>query len=280
MLSIRLPAIPTNIDSSHDHPFEEQRRRLVVTLVTLLVLVAGCRTNQSSPPATQRQLTVAAAADLTNAFEELAAEFQTSNGVHVAFSFGSTGMLTRQIENGAPIDLFAAANVDYIDQLQQKGLILNDTKAIYARGRITLWTSKDSGLKVEKLSDLTQREVKRIAIANPEHAPYGMAARDALQRAGVWESVKDKLVYGENIRQTLQFAQTGNVEVAIVALSLAQQSDGHWTLIPDNLHKPLDQALAVIKGTQDEKAARDFAAFITGPKGHAILQKYGFTFPE
>lgn len=248
-------------------------------LIIALLGVTACR-HPTSPPQPNHELTVAAAADLTQAFEEIGREFQSATGTRVTFSFGSTGLLTRQIENGAPMDLFAAANLDYINQLESKGLILTDTKTIYARGRITLWTSKESNLRVESLSDLTKPEVTRIAIANPDHAPYGMAAREALQNAGIWESVKSKLVYGENIRQTLQFAQTGNVEVAIVALSLAQQSDGHWTLIPETLHKPLDQALAIIKTTQNEKAAREFAAFVSGSQARAILQKYGFTFPN
>lgn len=192
------------------------------------------------------------------------------------FSFGSTGLLSRQIENGAPMDVFAAASIDFINQLEQKGLTVPDTKAIYARGRITLWAPKNSSLKIEKISDLTRDEVKRIAIANPDHAPYGKAAQEALQRAGIWEQVQSKLVYGDNIRQTLQFAETGNVDIAIVALSLSKQSDGQWTLIPQDLHNPIDQGLAVIKGTKNERVAREFASFVNGPHGQAILAKYGF----
>jgi molybdate transport system substrate-binding protein len=133
-----------------------------------------------------------------------------------------------------------------------------------------------SSSKIEKVTDLTRNEVKRIAIANPDHAPYGKAAQEALEKAGVWEQVKPRLVYGDNIRQTLQFAETGNVDVAIVALSLSKQSDGQWTLIPQELHNPIDQGLAVIKGTKNEKAAREFASFVTGPQGQGILAKYGF----
>src|SRR4030095_15210530 len=193
--------------------------QLKAALVLLsLVLILSC----SSAPRVQHtgELTVAAAADLTGAFEEIGREFQSSTNTKVIFNFGSSGLLAKQIENGAPIDLFAAANLDYINQLEQKGLIVPDTKKVYARGRLIIWTLKDSPLGIEKLADLTKPEVKRIAIANPEHAPYGMAARQALERAVLWESVKPKLVYGENVRQTLQYAQTGNVEVAIVALSL------------------------------------------------------------
>ncbi len=255
------------------------KRVLMVSVVACLICFAACR-RHSPTDLSNTQLTVAAASDLTSAFEEIGRAFEKKVPTRVVFTFGSTGMLTRQIENGAPVDLFAAANVDYINQLERQGLIIPDTKAVYARGRITLWTVKDSPLRIEKLSDLTRDEVKRIAIANPDHAPYGTAAREALQSAGIWENVKPKLVYGDNIRQTLQYAQTGNVEVAIVALSLSQQSDGHWVLIPEELHKPLDQGLAVIKGTRNEKLAREFAEFIKGPEGRAVLKKYGFAFPQ
>jgi molybdate transport system substrate-binding protein len=247
----------------------------ILTLLTTLVFEWACR-----HPNNQRlQITVAAASDLTAGFEEIGREFEATQNIKVVFVFGSTGMLTRQIENGAPMDLFAAANVAYVNQLEQKGLIVPDTKAIYARGRITLWTTADSPLKVETVSDLTRPEIKRVAIANPDHAPYGLAAKQALESAGVWESVKPKLVYGDNIRQTLQYAETGNVDVSIVALSLSQQSKGRWTLVPEQLHQPIDQGLAVIKSTHNEQAARAFASFVTGPRGKEILGKYGFAFP-
>ena len=245
-----------------------------IALLTTLAFGWACRRTNN-----QQEITVAAAADLTNAFNELGREFEATNKVKVVFVYGSTGLLTRQIENGAPMDLFAAANVSYIDELAQKGLIVPDTKQIYARGRITLWTTADSQLKIATVADLAKPEVKRIAIANPDHAPYGLAAQQALQRAGVLDAVKSKLVYGDNIRQTLQYGETGNVDVAIVALSLSQQSKGRWVLIPEQLHDPIDQALAVIKATHNEAAARAFATFVSGPRGREILTKYGFAFP-
>jgi molybdate transport system substrate-binding protein len=245
---------------------------LAAFLLTLMCATA-CRDN---PSETSRELTVAAASDLTPAFEELGREFEATHKIKVIFVFGSTGMLTRQLENGAPMDLFAAANVSYIDQLEQKGLIIPGTKAIYARGRIALWTPSDSNLRLEGVADLARPEVTRIAIANPDHAPYGLAARQALESAGLWERVKPKLVYADNIRQTLQYAETGNVEVAIVALSLSTQTKGRWTLIPEELHQPLDQGLAIMKTTKNEPAARAFADFVRGPQGQAIMQKYGF----
>lgn len=239
----------------------------------MLAVFPGCR---SRPAAESVELHVAAASDLIPAFEQIGREFETKNKIKVVYSFGSTGLLSRQIENGAPMDVFAAASLAFIDQLEQKGLILNDTKAVYARGRITLWTPKDSKFQPTRINDLTATEIKRIAIANPDHAPYGMAAREALQSAGIWDSIKSKLVYADNIRQTLEYAETGNVDVSIVALSLSRESDGRWVLIPAELHKPINQGLAVIKGTQHEASARAFAAFVKGAEGQAILAKFGF----
>lgn len=246
-------------------------------LLALLVISFACQGTRA-PESAPQQLTVAAASDLTPAFEEIGREFEASDRIKPVFVFGSTGLLTRQIENGAPFDVFAAANESYIDQLQQKGLTVEGTKTIYARGRITMWTMAESTLKIDKIEDLTSPDVHRVAIANPDHAPYGLAARQALETAGVWAAVQPKLVYGDNIRQTLQFAETGNVEVAIVAVSLSAQNKGRCVLIPETLHKPILQAMAVIKGTNQEDAARSFNGFVTGSRGREILAKYGFSF--
>lgn len=244
-----------------------------MTLVVVLMATA-C---DSGPYAKQRTaLTVSAAADLTPAFSEIGMLFEKETGTRVAFNFGSTGQLTQQIEQGAPVDLFAAANASFIDELENKGLIIPDTKALYAEGRITIWTRKDSGFELVRLEDLTRPEIKRIAIANPDHAPYGAAAREALQRAEIWEEVQRKLVFGENISQTLQFAESGNVDAAIVALSLSINSGGYWKLIPSELHNPLNQTLAVIKGAKHEASARRFAAFISAPQCRQVMRKYGF----
>ncbi|HEV8426589.1 MAG TPA: molybdate ABC transporter substrate-binding protein [Pyrinomonadaceae bacterium] len=254
----------------------ETRLAPLAALVLALACVTACK-DKSPATSASDELTVAAASDLTPAFEEIGREFEVANKTKVVFIFGSTGMLTRQIENGAPVDVFAAANVSYVDELDQKGLIIPDSKAIYARGRITLWTRDDSPIRLQGIADLARPEVQRIAIANPDHAPYGLAAKQALESAGIWDRVKPKLVFGDNIRQTMQYAETGNVEVAIVALSLSMQSRGRWTLIPEELHQPLDQGLAIIKTTKNEKAARAFAAFLAGPQSQAIMKKYGLT---
>ena len=246
-----------------------------ILLFLPLLFTLSCRRQTA-----QTDLTIAAASDLTNAFEEIGREFQKDTRIKVVFNFGSSGMLAKQIENGAPVDLFAAANVDYVSQLEQKGMIIPETKKVYARGRLVIWTARTSGIRIEKLADLTSPDVKRIAIANPEHAPYGMAAKQALEHAGLWDAVEPKLVYGENIRQTMQYAQTGNVEVAVVSLSLTTESDGNWMLVPEELHQPLDQAFAILKGAKNEAAARAFAAFVVGEQGQTIMKRYGFTLPQ
>lgn len=255
----------------------ETRLAPLAALVLALACVTACKDKPSTTTTAPDELTVAAASDLTPAFEEIGREFEAANKTKVVFIFGSTGMLTRQIENGAPVDLFAAANVSYVDELDQQGLIIPDSKAIYGRGRITLWTPDTSDIRLQGIADLARPEVMRIAIANPDHAPYGLAAKQALESAGIWERVRPKLVYGDNIRQTLQYAETGNVDVSIVALSLSIQSRGRWTLIPEELHQPIDQGLGIIKTTKNEQAARAFAAFLAGPQGQAIMKKYGFS---
>ena len=250
----------------------------IIIFIASCVLLSACKSTRSvrESPVT---LTVSAAADLTPAFEELGRLFENETGIKVIFNFGSTGQLTQQIEQGAPVDLLAAANVSFIEELERKDLIIPDTKTLYAQGRITLWTRSDSPLKLESIEDLAKPEVHRIAIANPEHAPYGEAARQALQSAGIWERMSSRMVFGENIRQTLQYAETGNVDAAIVALSLSINSNGRWVLIPEKLHQPLNQALAVIRSTKHEAEARRFASFINSPQGRPIMRKYGFILP-
>jgi molybdate transport system substrate-binding protein len=234
---------------------------------------------KSTSNASDNTITVSAAADLTLAFQEIGKRYEQETGVPVVFNFGSTGLLAQQIEQGAPIDLFAAANVSFVEELLARDRLLADTKALYAVGRITLWTRPDSPLKIETLQDLQQPQIKHIAIANPDHAPYGIAAREAMQSAGLWDALQPKLVLGENALATLQYAQRGDVDVAIVPLSLSTQSQGHWVLIPAAMHKPIVQALAVVKGSKHEAEARAFAQFINGPQGRPIMRKYGFILP-
>lgn len=255
------------------------RALFAALIVCAAALLAGCRSETSGGSRQQKTLIVSAASDLTPAFQEIGRLFEQETGTKVTFNFGSTGHLAQQIEQGAPVDLFAAANVSFVEGLEKKNLVIPDTRALYAQGRLTLWTREDSPVKPERVEDLARPEFGKVAIANPEHAPYGAAAREALQTAGVWEAVSQKLVFGENISQTLQYAESGNVDAAVVALSLSTQSKGRWVLIPAELHKPLNQALAVIRGSKNEQEARRFAAFVNSEQGRAVMRKYGFVLP-
>lgn len=224
-------------------------------------------------------LTVAAAADLQFAFTEIGALYEQETGTKVTLVFGSTGQLAQQIENGAPFDLFAAANIAFVNDLVEKDLLLPDSVALYARGRIVLAVNRASGIKIVSLADLLSDRITNVAIANPEHAPYGVAAREALQSAGIWEQVRPKIVYSENVRQALQYIQTGDAQAGIVALSVANVPEITWTLIDDSLHNPLDQALAVVASSTHPDLAGQFAAFINGSSGRPIMQRYGFILP-
>lgn len=257
------------------------KRSFLFPLMVAAMLLTACAANQSAAPNPRAPLTVSAASDLIPAFEELGKQFTEQTGIVVTFNFGSTGQLAQQIESGAPVDVFAAANRVYITELETDGLIIADTVALYAQGRITLWTRADSPLAFETIQDLTQPGVSRIAIANPEHAPYGVAAREALVSAGLWDELQPKLILGENIAQALHYAATGNVDVVIAALSLsiAAGDEGRWVLIPAELHNPLDQALGVVSGTAHEPEARQFALFVNSPAGREVMRRYGFILP-
>jgi molybdate transport system substrate-binding protein len=242
----------------------------LATVICILALASGAA---CAPAPTA--LVVSAASDLQGAFAEIGAAFEKETGARVAFNFGSSGLLAQQIAQGAPVDLFAAANRAYVDDLAARGIVDAATVRVYARGRIVLW-SRDRA--VQSLADLARPKIARIAIANPEHAPYGIAAREALQSAGVWASVQSKLVLAENVQQAKQYAETQNVDAAIIARSMAGGA-GHLALIPQELHRPLDQALGVIRGSRNEQAARAFADFVAGANGRAVLERYGFELP-
>jgi molybdate transport system substrate-binding protein len=256
-----------------------------IVLLALLAFVGGCGSSTEALPPTitpqpsQVELTVAAAADLQFAFTKLAQIFEAESGHKVTLVFGSTGQLAQQIANGAPYDLFAAANVEFVDDLIQQRLALDETKQLYARGRIVLAVSRSPGMKIEDLDDLLSPEINSVAIANPTHAPYGRAAQQALEAAGLWDHIQSKLVFGDNVRQALQFVQSGNAQAGIVALSIANTPEITWTVIDEALHAPLDQALVVVAASRHKEEAQAFAAFIGSPAGQAVMEQYGFIPP-
>jgi molybdate transport system substrate-binding protein len=249
-----------------------------ISALGLAVLVAGCAKVEAAPPSS---LKVAAAADLALAFKDVGAAYEKKTGEKVIFSFGSTGLLEKQIVEGAPFDVFAAANVSFAEDAIKSGVCAADSKSLYARGRIVVWWRKDARFAAPKtIAELADKRFIKVAIANPAHAPYGQAARQAMQKAGVWAAVQPKLVFGENVQQTLQFAQSGNAEAAVVALSLAVINDGNYVLVDDTLHAPIDQALVVCgKDAERQKRARAFTAYVNSAEGRAVMKKYGFLLP-
>ena len=221
----------------------------------------------------QRPLRAAAAADLEPAFVELGKQFFIDTGRPVVWSFASSGQLAQQLDHGAPFDLFASANVELVERLRQRGRLVLHSRRNFARGRLALW-ARPGVVPPTGIPDLLRPGLGRIALANPEHAPYGQAAVAALRSAGIYEAVRARLVFAENVRQALQFAQTGNTDIALTALTLAQR-EGAYTLVPATAHPPLIQALGVIRGG-DEAGAAELSRYLCGAKGQAILQKYGF----
>lgn len=245
----------------------------------LSLLALGLCICQTAGYAHAAGFTVAAAADLSSAFPEIGNIFEKKTGITPVFSFGSSGMLARQIEGGAPFDLYASADMGFLGGLRAKGLIVAGSVKPYAVGSIGLATRKGSGIVVRTVADLKSPVIKKIAIANPAHAPYGRAAKEALESAGVWEAVKDKVVFGENIRQALQFVATGNAEVGITALSLHDPKEMDFILISPALHRPILQGIGIVASSSDKNAARAFIDVLTSPEGRAILERYGFGKP-
>ncbi len=223
-------------------------------------------------------VTVFAAADLAHAFEQIAPMFERRTGVAVTLVFGASAGLALQIERGAPADVFFAANVGYVDRLIEGGVLVPGTKTIYARGRLVLAWPK-YGAALFRLDDLLRPEVRRVAIANPEVAPYGLAAKQALEASGLWARLEPKLVIAENVRQALQYLQTGAVEAGLVGPSVVQVSEVNHLLVDARLHHPIDQAAGIGTRSRRAREAAEFLAFITGPEGWPVMAENGFTRP-
>ncbi len=235
-----------------------------------------------SPLAFAQEITFAAAADLNYALKELAARFEQKTGDKVTLSFGSSGNLFSQIESGAPYDLFFSADEQYPKKLAAAGLMDTASLRIYAVGHLVLWVPSSSGLDPQKLKMdlLAQPSVQHIAIANPEHAPYGRAAMAALAHFGLEDQVKNKLVFGENISQAAQFAQSGNAQAGLIALSLAispaMQGTGSYWELPSDSYPELRQAVGIVSASKRKQAAQSFLDYVTSREGAAVLEQYGF----
>jgi molybdate transport system substrate-binding protein len=221
------------------------------------------------------QLTVGAAADLIRAGPPLAEAYRKLTGQEVRFSFGSSGMLAQQIEHGAPFDVFLSADESYVNRGIQKGYLASGSQRVYALGLLAIW-ARGSGF--QRLEDLAKPSLLHLAIANPIHAPYGAAAEQALRKAGLWERLNGRVVYGENIRQTLQYAESGNADAAITAWSLVFDRGG--VLVPQRFYDPIRQCAAVTAITRQRLEAERFLQFLSGPAGLQVLRQYGFLPPR
>ena len=224
-------------------------------------------------------LTVFAAADLAFALREIVPRFEKALGARVTLVTGSTGNFAQQIRHGGPADVFFAADESFVDRLVAEGVLIRETRTLYAQGRLVLATSRAFGAKLTGLEGLLDPKIRHVAIANPVHAPYGRAAQEALRTAGLWEALRPKLVYGENVRHALQFIQTGAAEAGIVARSVANVPEVQWTPVDPALHAPLNQAAAVVRRSPRPELALALIQFVVGAEGRPIMKRYGFVLP-
>lgn len=264
------------------HPAPSRLRGGIVACVVFALLVGVS--------ASAEEITVAAASDLQYALREIAQNYEKKSGNTVKLTFGSSGALSAQIENGAPFDLFFSADASYPETLVKNNAADGKTLVRYARGILVLWIAKEepmsgmiAGLAMADLNNLTAAGIKKIAIANPQHAPYGRAAVSALKNAGVYEKISGKLVMGENVSQAAQFAESGNAQAALLPLSLAQapalRERGRYLMVQPNLYAPIVQAAVVTKQARNPAAADGFLRYVLHD-GVLILRKYGFESQE
>ena len=241
------------------------------------LLAAAC--GKGSQAQGSGPLRVAGASDLVFVMEEIVERFEKETGADVDFIPGSSGKLAAQIRGGAPFDVLFSANIAFVEDVIAAGACTADSKRLYARGRIVLWT-RPGAPKPPSLEALAaDGGIDKIAIAQPEHAPYGAAAKQAMEKLGAWGALEPKLIYGSNIKETMQMAETGNADVAIIALSLAIKSKGAYTEIPAELHRPIDQAMAVCVNGKRRDLAEKFDAFMRTPEIVELMASYGFTAP-
>ena len=254
-------------------------KRRIAAIVIALCLLSLTRNSSA------QEITVAAAADLQFAFQDVAARFQKESGKTVRLVFGSSGNFFTQLENGAPFDLFFSADIDYPRKLEAAGLAEPGTLYEYATGKIVLWVPNESKLDLSRgLKGLLDPGVRKIAIANPQHAPYGRAAVAALQHAGVYDKVAEKFVLGENISQTASFVTSGSADAGIVALSLvlapAMKAKGRYVEISSEEYPAIQQAAIMLKSSQQKETARQLLHYLKTPAILGVMKTYGFSTPE
>lgn len=248
-------------------------------LIKLLFIVCSLLVTTT---AYAEKITVAAAADLKYAMDEIIRSFNKSHSGHeVEVVYGSSGKFFTQIQQGAPYDLLFSADINYPRELAKKGFAASEVIP-YAFGRVVLWSNSMDASKMT-LANLSDPKITKIAIANPKHAPYGKRAEEALKSVKLWDIVQTKLVFGENIAHTAQFVQTGNAQAGIIALSLALNpalsKQGGYYLIPEKLHEPLEQGYIITKRAENKALAKTFSGYMTSKETRRIMTKYGFVLP-
>jgi molybdate transport system substrate-binding protein len=257
---------------------------LRILVIIFSILINGC----SWPgPTDGRPLTIAAASDLKFALDEAIRQFRAQNtNIDAQAVYGSSGNFFAQISNNAPFDVFMSADMEYPRELEKNGLVIEGSTFNYAVGRLVVWTRSDSPLDVERLGmqALLDPSVKKISIANPEHAPYGRAAVAAMQKSDVYDRVRDKFVLGENVTQALEFAASGAAQIGIVAMSLATAPTvsprGKYFEIPLDSYPRMDQGGVILKRARDREAAERFREFVLSTQCRMIFRQFGFYLPE
>jgi molybdate transport system substrate-binding protein len=237
----------------------------------IALLLCGC-----SNPRDGRTLTVAAAANLNPVFDEIGRDFSALTGVKVVNSYASTAQLAYQVESGAPFDILAAADTEHVDELVKRGWLLADTRAIYARGKLVLWVPRPDTVPVSTLRDLLRSEIRFIAVASPNTAPYGKAAVQLLRAEGLWTDLEPKIAYATNINLAREYAASGSAEAAFTAYSLVLKAGGRMIPVDAAKHDSLDQALGVVAKSPNQSIAREFTAFVTKGEGAEVLRRYGY----
>jgi len=249
--------------------------RFTSLILCAVAFLASCGT----PPPAEETLTIAAAAKLTDVLGEIGRAFDAQTGIKVIFSYGSTAQLATQIENGAPFDLFAAADTEHVDALVTDHKLTSESRAVYALGQLALWIPDGEQTGVRELKDLAGKQIRFVALAQPELAPYGQAAVDVLKGAGLWDSVQPKLVYGTSISMAKQYAASGSANAAFTAYSLVLHEKGTVLKIDPHLHRPIQQALGIVAASHRTEEARQFRSFLLGDEGRAILTNNGYQLP-
>ncbi len=256
--------------------------RLFIILLSLPVCALLAAAGARAAGAGEQPLTVAAASSLQLVLREFSASYSKQTGTRAVLVFASSGNLAGQLEHGAPYDLFVSADESRVEALARKGVLDPATVRPYAQGRLVLvlhpplrFASGGSGAGRAELELLRRAGVRHISLASPLHAPYGIAARQALQSAGLWARLRGKLVFGENVRQALTFVETGNADAGFAAEAIVRASALHWRPVDSTLHRPIRQALGIRKGSPNREAALRFVKLLLAPAGRLLLKRHG-----